>query len=240
MDKEYKKNNKGKKVKKDKKEERKRNIIVILVFVVFMLITGISVYVKTHTQYDHAKWRDKTVCMIENTEIKLYELNYYIMIEEETVDEMARAYDEENPRKYWNVYMNHTYVSTEAREFVKKYFLRDYLFALKAKKSGMTLSEDEANEIEERSIAIFEGLTEKQIEAGIKKEDIYEALFNNALSDKFVIEMANKDGRTLDERVISAYYGINSYYYKNVVKEYNVKWKDNIIDKVKMGMITIN
>lgn len=224
-------------IKKNKENAVLIFIIVILLIFIMMIL---SIFFNKSKEFVYAKSLDDTVVTIDSEDIPLSRLTYYIMIEEEAVNEAAVLYDPEKPWAYWNIYVSNAYVATTAREITMNYFLRDYVYSRIAKEEGFEVTENELHELEVKADTIFSGLTDKQASTGLTKEDILTAITEKAYADKYVIAKAKEKKLDITEEVLSAYYGMNSDFFKKTMEEHSVKINDKNWERVPMGRVTIN
>jgi len=222
------------------KTERKTAIIFSTVVGVIVLGLFAFCYFRWIGQFSYTKSLDETLFVFADQEVKLRDVTYYILVEEEAVNEHALKYDSEQPLKYWNLKINDAFVSEEAKEIALNYCIRDAIYAYEAKKDGMKLSDEVLEDLKENAAGMYDDLTEKQLDLGLTEEDIYKALCNNRLADEWVLYLAKEQGRTMTEEVLSAYYGMNSYFFKGLIQESNYKLNTKIWDEIKLGRMTIN
>ena len=215
---------------------------VIFVMVVFsiLLVSVLALVYKSVTKFQYTRFLDEECITTSEGGIKLRDVSYYFMMEEESVNEIALTYDEENPKAYWGLYIDNTFVNVEAKETAINYCIRDILYANLAGEEGMTLSEEELQDIKNQAEEFMQGMTERQKELGMTEEDLIYAMSNQKLANNYVIAMAKKDGLTMSEEVLSAYYGLNSKFYKNLKKEKKVSVDSKMMDNISLGSLTIN
>lgn len=223
-----------------KKNKENTTLIFIMVLLILVIILIVSLLFNKSKEFVYSRSLSDTVVEIDGESIPLYRLTYYIMIEEEAVNEAAVIYDSEKPWTYWNIYVNNAYVSTSAREITMNYFLRDYVYSRVAKAEGFTLEESELAELSVKAQTIYEGLTEKQASTKLDENDILTAITEKAYADKYVIAMAKEQGIEIKEEVLSAFFGMNSSFFKKMMEEHNVKVNTKNWEKVPMGRVTIN
>ena len=222
------------------KEKKRYKAILIGIAAGFVLLAVASLILQKITEFHYGNYADKTVITMKSGEVNLRELTYYFMIEEESVNEAALAYNPDNPKEYWGLYIENTFVNKEAKKTALNYFLRDRIYAKRAKEKGMKLTDAEKDEIALTAKEMYEGLTEKQQTLGITKKDLKKSLTQNKLANKWVLSLAKKKGLTMSEEVLSAYYGINSKYFKILKKEQKEHYKKTDLDKISLGSLTIN
>lgn len=222
------------------KKELRSN--VIFAAVVILMLVGITIVCvnRWNSEFSYVKELDETLFIYDGKEVELREITYYIMIEEESVNQVAGEYDPMNSNAYWNLHVNGEYVSEKAKEAALDYCVRDVIYAYKAKEVDLELSKSQIADLEQKAENIFEGLTEKQLELGLTQEDIYKALYNNLLADEYVLLMAKKDGVKMEEKVLSAYYGINSYFFKRTRAELDFVLNEVLWEEITLGNLTVD
>lgn len=223
----------------------KSNIRFMVVFFGILLILMVgSLWIKKEMKFSYVKNLDKTVVKTTEDEVKLEALSYYIMIEEESVQEEALEYNPENPKEYWNMYVNQRFVLDEAKDTAMNYFLRDHLYFLEAtadlEDAYSFLDKEKQKEIASQAAEIFAGLTEKQKSINITEENIYQALYENEVADEYVLSMADEENVEKTEVILSAYYGINSPRFKKMKKTYEVEVVKKLWKEVTLSTLTIN
>jgi len=207
---------------------------------IMLIVIVASLFFKKSKEFVYSRALSNAVVEIDGEDVSLYRLTYYIMIEEEAVNEAAMIYDPEKPWTYWNIYVSNAYVSTSAREITMNYFLRDYVYSRIAIAEGFVLEDAELEDLKVKAQTIYSGLTDKQASTHISEEDILTAITEKAYADKYVIAMAKEKKLDITEEVLSAYYGMNSSFFKKTMQEHNVKIKEKIWNQVPMGHVTIN
>lgn len=222
------------------KKELRTNIIFIAVVVVAVAAIAVMCVQRWGGKFVYSKNLDETLFVYEGKEVKLREVTYYIMIEEEAVNESALEYDPQNAYSYWNLHLSDEYVSDKAKQVALDYCVRDVIYAYKAKEAGIELKESKKKELQQKAENIFAGLTEKQLSTGMTQEDIYKALCNNELADQWVLVRARLDKVTVTEKVLSAYYGVNSYFFKKTRADADYVLNEKLWAEISLGSLTIN
>jgi len=223
------------------KIDRKNARIVIGGAIIFILIVGAIGIVRFRNAFDFTKELTEVAYTYKNQEVLLSEVAYYIMIEEETVNDVALEYDPENPNTYWNLHISQTFVSEEAAKTAREYSIRDQLYSIEAKAVGVKLAPEEMKDIKTKAKAMIQDMTEKQSSVlQLREKQIEEALIQNLLADKLVLFLAEKNQVEKSEKVLSAYYGINSKYFQELKKTYQVKINKELWKQISLGDISIN
>ena len=157
-------------------KERLRTTLVLLVLV---MATGIAAYKQQvqRTKLVYADSVDLIVLTVDDNEISLREMAFYIAYQEKKVQQDALVYDSEKPEKYWNAYTNQHFVRKVAEDAVIDMAVHDEIFYQMAVAEGILLDEAEevylANEIGD----FFMDLSEEQfLRLGVEKSDIEQAM----------------------------------------------------------------
>lgn len=227
--------------KRTPQEIKEIKITVVFVSVVILVIIGIFAFshIRWKNHFSYEKSLDETLFTYSGGKAKLRDITYYIMIEEEAVNEAATAYDADNVKAYWNLHINNSFVSDEAKQKALDYCTRDILYAQLAREEGIEVTIEQDMEIQKKTKNILEGLTEKQKALGLTGEDIYTALVNNQLADNYVIWQAEERELTMTEKVLSAYYGINSKFFQTTKGKAEFKLNKDLWAEITLGDLTI-
>lgn len=221
--------------------ERKNARIVIGGAIIFILVVGAIGITRFRNAFDFTKELTKVAYSYNEEDVLLGEVAYYILIEEETVNDVALEYDPENPKSYWNLHISQTFVSEEAAKTAREYSIRDQLYSIEAKAVGIKLTPEEMEDIKTKAKAMIQDMTEKQSSVlQLQEKQIDEALIQNLLADKYVLFLAEKNQVEKSEKVLSAYYGINSKYFQELKKTYKVKINKELWQQISLGDISIN
>lgn len=223
-----------------RRDYRKYRAVLLGIAGLFFMLAAASLVYQRVTVFHYGNYVDRTVITMKSGKVKLRELSYYFMIEEESVNESAIAYNPDNPKEYWGLYIENTFVNKEAKKTAINYFLRDRIFAKRAKAKGLKLSKTEKEEIRLKAKEMYAGLTKKQKSLKMTKKDLKKALTENKLANNWVISLAEKKGLTMSEEVLNAYYGIESRYFKILKKQQKVRYNKAVLDKISLGSLTIN
>ncbi|MGN0312490.1 MAG: hypothetical protein ACI4CC_06910 [Lachnospiraceae bacterium] len=227
--------------KKQKIKSTARATIAVLSIVTVILLAAVAALVyKKNTAFVYEKALEKTAITTTEENIPLKSLSYYFMIEEESVNETALTYDAENPKAYWGLYVNNSFVCDEALDTAVDYFLRDHLYYQLAMQEEMSLTQEEWDDIYLKTGDIMEGMTEKQKTLHMTEEDVEQALVENQLADDYVLKMAKALDLHMTEEVLSAYFGINSPFFKKQKEEKQVAVNEKLLENIKLGSLTIN
>ena len=103
------------------------------------------------------------------------------------------------------------------------------------------MEKDEISEIQMKAETISEDMTSKQQKVlQLTQKQIESALTQKALSDHYVIALSEKNHLDKEEKVLSAYYGINSKFFKDLKQKYQVQINKKMWKQISLGDISIN
>ena len=230
------------KTKKERQnKERKNARIVIGGAFIFILVVGVIGIVRFRNAFDFTKALTEVAYTYKKEDVLLSDVAYYIMIEEETVNDVALEYDPENPKAYWNLHISQNFVSEEAAKTAREYSIRDQLYSIEANAAEIKTTQEEMGDIQTKAKAMIQDMTEKQASVlRLQEKQIEKALTQNLLADKYVLFLAEKNQVEKSEKVLSAYYGINSKYFQELKKKYKVKINKGLWKQISLGDISIN
>jgi hypothetical protein len=205
-------------------KKKKKSSVTAVVLLMLLLIGSIRL---SYYQYEQnsdfvfSEHLDETAVEIDDQEISLQELSYYIMVLEETIEEMAVVYDEDDPEAFWRVYTNGDFLVNTAEELAMETCIKDNLYTIEADKIRLILDEDEEAQIKEDVDTICSEMTDKQKQVTkLDKELLTKIKKKQYLSAKYE-QLAGEDA------------------YDDVYAAHKVKIHTNLWDKVQMGKITI-
>lgn len=166
--------------------------------------------------------------------ISLKELSYYVLVMEASVNNTASLYDPSNTNKFWNLYLENTFVSTIAKDTSIDMCIRDNIYYNEAIASDFDLDETELLQVSDEASYIYYNLTGKQVDATeLTLNDIYNIRYKIILATKYITYLMKNNEFTEKEL------NINGSYYESLYKKYNVDIDDNW-DEISLGNITID
>ena len=230
------------KAKRKLKKEAFIAIIVMCAVLIVMIVLGIFRMNKGFVYRDNL---DTIVITVNDTNISLKELTFYIMKVEETGQERALLYNEDNPLAYWNLYMQNEnqdsgYMTNIAKQSAIDYCIRDNIYAKEAAKAGIEFTADEDEDLRYDAQTAFELMTNRQRMASeLTSDDFYIILYKQQLSFKYMAYMAenDKDG-TLESIMLK--YDVGGTYYESLKMNYDIYINKDVLDNVKVGYVTVN
>lgn len=211
------------------------SLVIILAIVLIFVINSEN---KVKNSFVFNKHLDDTILTFElnddDQSITLKELSYYILLMEANVNHTAALYDPDNSNSFWNLYIEHTFVKSMAKDTSIDMCIRDNIYYLEATANNLTLDSKEANQVSEETSYIYYNLTGKQVDATeLSYQDIYNVRYKIALATKYISKLMNEDSYTKEEL------NVNGSYYEALQKKYPVTIAE-VWDEVTLGNITID
>ena len=126
---------------------------VIIIFTVIAAIGVASLLSFQSRQYlIYSENLDAVAVKVDVQELTLRDLAFYVLYEEQNVEEKALVYDAKNSRAFWNIHTNQSFVQLSAKDAAMDMAVHDYLFYNAALENGLALSEDEKIALEQRRL----------------------------------------------------------------------------------------
>ena len=229
---------------KPKRRLKKEVKIILGIGAAFIAVAAIVLAFAHRDRFDYEKSLNEIVLTVDDTNISLKELSYYIMQVEETGESMAKAYNENNPLAYWNLYMNDKnesgYVTDLARRAAINFCIRDNIYAKEAMKSGMDMTQDELSDLRYDAQKKYELMKQKQRAATqLTAEDFEIILYKEQMAHKYIQQLVENDNDDVLSAVVLKY-DVDGTYYEQLKQSYTITTNDKIISHLKVGFITIN
>jgi len=232
-------------MEKKKRRRLKPEVKGILIFLIVIILLSVSYAIYAHvTEFDYTKYLNKIVVTINETQINLKEMSYYIIKVEETGDEYARQYNPESPTQYWGIYMNEVtdsgYVSDLARDSAMSYCIRDNIYAMEAIQAGVELTNDELSDVKADAASTYANMTSRQREVTLLElVDLELIMTKEALAHKYMLFLANQESTSALEAV-TLLYDVGGDYYETLKSKYSIEINERVWKKIRPGFITIN
>ena len=224
-----------------KKTGKKRIEKQAIIFFAALLLAVFVITVRAgNGKIDYSKHLDDIIFTVDGDEVDLRTLGYYIMKTEENVDEMAAVYDITDTYRFWNLHINHTYITTEAKEAVINTCIRDEVYVKEALKNDITLDKDELLSLEDDTEDELEGMS--YIERKVLKYDydqLYSILEKTALARKYALYMVETaDWEDYNESPAVAV-EVGGEFYDEILSEHEININEKLWKKIRIGYITI-
>ncbi len=209
-----------------------------IVVAIFLVATGIiSVWSYQNRQpLVYREHLDKIVLTVDDREMTLGDLAYYIAMQELAMDEQASVYDMENKNAYWGLrFGSHGFVKTEAKEMILDTAIHDEIFYQMAVKEGILLDEEEQRLLELKHYDFWSDLTEEQRKRiGVDKEQLKKRMEEISVAQKYQFLYA------LENSVVSEDYECNGEGYLQLLEEHEVQTDNSVWNRVPFGEVIVD
>ncbi len=226
------------------KETKKGVIILLSIFISLMLILGTEAWLRNTNKFVYQESLDEVALRVDEREILLRELSYYVYVVETEIDKQARIYNPEDPLDYWNTYFNSGvkggYISEMAKDAVLGSCVCDLIYEAMAKEQGYQLTEEEKKEASQEAEELFDALTEEQKQTtGLSLEILQETEERKALVLKFASEYfedVDFTGYSGYREDLVSYAG--DYYKEQILSQHSVWYNKAITNEMDVGRVT--
>lgn len=219
--------------KKDKRLPLRFTSIVLLCVTIAVAVSLRSGSRKTF--YTMPEALDKTVIVVDGTDLTVQDVAFYIAYEEQQVEKEAYTYNPQNTGEYWRSYTNGTFIRTEAKRAVIQMAVHDEIFYQLAREEGLTLEEEDETYLANAQYDFLSDLGEEGIAAlGVSEDVLKESMKKIALAEKGQQLYANEHGLEYDD------YSLGSPAYTQLLEEHDYSVVDENWDRVHFGSITVN
>ena len=182
--------------------------------------------------------------------VTLKELGYYIYKAETEGNITALNYDADNPKAYWNLYMNQDgsnsgYVSDLARDAALDYCIRDTLYDMEAERAGFTPEADELADAAYDAEKMYSELSETaKKNTGLDETLMKEMAEREYTAHAYMRMLAKRDVENGNAssvlEAVTKYYDIGGTYYTDLLDSYSITVNDELWNNVRVGFVTIN
>ncbi|MBQ8197811.1 MAG: hypothetical protein IJZ76_00075 [Lachnospiraceae bacterium] len=226
------------------KGTKKGVIIIMTILLVIMAGLGVEEFIEYKNKFVYAEHLDDVVLSVDEKDITLRELGYYVYTVEMQIDKQARLYNPEDPLDYWNTRFNNgvdgAYISEMAREAVFGTCVCDLIYEQMALEAGYELTPEEKDSVKATAEKLYAGMSEEQKSTtGLTLELTVKAGMRKALVLKFASEYfegVDFTGYSGYREELVSYSG--AYYKEEILPKHEVKYETDIYDEMKLGRIT--
>lgn len=178
---------------------------------------------------------DMVVATVQDKDFTLRDFAVYVAHQEEQVQEQALAYDMNNTRKYWNVRTDMGFISQVARNEAMSMAIHDELFFQLYQDLNMEFTEEELIMIRNDAEDFWGDLVDEERDKrlGITSEDVYQAMYKIACSQKAQVVYAGI--LAVDEADLD----YASEEFLDFLSDYEYKVDDKILNRLNFGSITL-
>ena len=173
---------------------------------------------------------------VNDTKLTFEDLAFYVVYEEQKVEQDALVYNPSNTNKYWNLHVDGQFIRITARDSAMQMAIHDEIFYQMAVKENTELTEDEINYAKNTQID-FEsdmedfGQTDK---LNVKQSVYNDTIMKIALAQKYQEIYAQMNGVSVDA------YNFDGDSYKKLLKENSYKINKRLWKNVRFGKVSLH
>ncbi|MCR5784421.1 MAG: hypothetical protein K6G40_02100 [Eubacterium sp.] len=213
----------------------------VIIWIAAFLMASVAVTIRSaETKADLCDHLDDIIVTVDDEEICLQELSYYIMICEAKINAVAEVYDETDTMAFWNIYTNQTFIRTQAKEAAMNTCVRDCIYSHEADEAGVSLDEDELKEVETYVTECVEGLSYKQKNATqFDEESLTPVIERVYLARKYANMLLESEDFSDYNDTPNVSVDIGGQYYTELYESHEVVINEKLWKKISLGNITI-
>lgn len=222
--------------------------IYILLTVMFTILTAcfLGVWYRQTHKFRYEDHLTDIVMKVDEKEISLRELGYYIYTVEKFVDRQARLYNPEDPYQYWNTHfsagLDSAFMSDMAEDKVYSTCICDYIYESMALEAGYELTKEEEKEAEQKAEELLQEMKpEQKAKTGLTPEIVQEIEKRKKLVSRYAedyietIDFTGYSGRP--EELISAG---GDYFEQEILPQYTIWYNNRLKSEIKIGTVTLD
>ncbi len=209
--------------------------IIVLVLCVGVVIYALLTMSSGRGKLNYNEHLLDTAVTIDEKDISFQDLAFYILFEEQKVEEQARIYNPDSPKDYWNIHTNDTFIQREAKDVVMGMAIHDHIYYQLAIDEGMdTLTDVEEQDLTFAMTDFWEDLYDEQWEnLPCDEETINNQMRIAAIAEKYQQYLFEENGPSF------AAYNYDGYYYGLIREQHSVKINSKLWDRFVLGDITL-
>lgn len=223
------------------KKLTKQILIFVIALAAALLVTAVfSKSVMIETAEEYSQYLDRTIVTVDETQVNMQTMGYYIMTSERNVDAMAQDYDPKDTFAFWRLHFNSVFIVTEAKESAMNTCVRDVVYCLEADAAGVSLNEAELAQAAAEATEVYQGLSLKQQEAlQFDEASLTELMEQIHLARKYANMLVDTVDFEPYEETAETAVEIGGAYYNEILAKHEVETNDRLWAKVHLGDITI-
>lgn len=207
--------------------------VLLLIVVIFGVICIPSGQRKTY--YTYSNVLDKTVVQVDGNDLTLEDLAFYVIYQEQKVEEQAFLYNPKRTGEYWSIRTRDTYVRESAKEATMNLAIHDEIYYQMALAAGVELDAEDETHLSNTQMDFWSDLPEGTLEkTGVSKDVINESMQKAALAEKYQHLLA-----AMHEADFEAYSASGEGYH-NLLKEHVCEVQEDVWERVHFGSITLD
>lgn len=215
---------------------RKKNQVTVILFLM-VIVMGAFAWrannMKSSLVYNESL--GKVAVTVDENDLTLTDLAFYIAYQEKCIQEQAVVYDPENTRKYWNLHTNEGFMNEIAKEAAVDMAVHDEIFYQLADAEGIELDAEEVAYFENEYYDFCSDLEDSQwIALGVTEETIRESMYKVAVANKYQSILAEIKGVSYEE------FNFDGGAYQELLAEHVCVKDEKVWRRIPIGRITVN
>lgn len=213
-------------------KQKLQTTAVLLVIVILLGMISIREY-DSRRDLVFAESVEEVVLTVDERELTLADMAFYIAYEEREIEQSARIYNREDTDEYWNLYTNHTFLREEGKRAVIEMAVHDEIFYQLAVEEGIELSAEEEEHLANDQYDFWSDLEEEQREAlGVEQTILAESMRKLALAEKYQYLLAAMEQKEFED------YAFSGQEYLEMLEEHTYEVEEPIWDRIRFGGVT--
>lgn len=177
---------------------------------------------------------DSVAVTIDGEELTLSDLSFYVLFEECKVEGLARIYNPDSPKDYWNSYTNNAFVNEEAKKAILGMAIHDHIMYTLAKENSTVLNSDQKDALEKARTDFWNDLYDEQLTLlPLSYEDGNRVMKQVIIAEVYQGKLAKSMGVSYESLVW------DGPEFEKLLKEHKVKVNERIWDRVVVGDISL-
>lgn len=205
------------------------------VLIVCMSLMSLSLSACGKKEVLPADNKEEVILTIDDREVTLGDLAYYIYSVEQLVQQQAYVYDKDDPTLYWKLYTNGKFLKLLAKDMCLERAERDFILAAEADNKGIKLSEEQTEGARDFAEETFSDIDSTIINRlGLTQDMLTETILRAQLAEYYAKTIVEEESLAEDDLKVGG-----SYY--NALKDkHNIEVKEDEWEEVEFGKITVN
>lgn len=205
------------------------------VLIVCMSLMSLSLSACGKKEVLPADNKEEVILTIDDREVTLGDLAYYIYSVEQLVQQQAYVYDKDDPTLYWKLYTNGKFLKLLAKDMCLERAERDFILAAEADNKGIKLSEEQTEGARDFAEETFSDIDSTIINRlGLTQGMLTETILRAQLAEYYAKTIVEEESLAEDDLKVGG-----SYY--NALKDkHNIEVKEDEWEEVEFGKITVN
>lgn len=215
--------------------KQKLKITAVLLLIVLVLgIFSVAEY-ERRRELVFAEVLDEVILTVDQRELKLSELAFYVAYQEQQIEAAARIYNPDNTNEYWSLHGNRMFLRDEGKQAVLDMAVHDEIFYQMAAAEGLELTPQEEEHIANDRYDFWSDLgKEERAALGISEEELLWSMRKIALAEKQQQLLAEIKQCSFEE------YSLGGQAYERLLWEHEYTVAEDIWERVPFGSVTVD